>query len=72
MNKKDYQIIITIAANLAEPCICEGKKIYEVDLEQFIKAIDNIYPNLRIPVVTVDGKVLNPKQEVRRILNSEI
>lgn len=61
MNKKDYRIIITTAANLAEPCICEGKKIYEVDLEQFIKAIDNIYPNLRIPVVTVDGKVLNPK-----------
>ena len=61
MNKKDYRIIITTAANLAEPCICECKKIYEVDLEQFIKAIDNIYPNLRIPVVTVDGKVLNPK-----------
>ena len=61
MNKKDYRIIITTAVNFAEPCICEGKKIYEVDLEQFIKAIDDIYPNLRIPVVTVDGTLLNPK-----------
>ena len=61
MNKKDYRIIITTAANLAEPCICEGKKIYEVDFEQFIRAIDNIYPDLYVPVVTTDGKVLNPK-----------
>ena len=66
MNKKDYRIIITTATNLAEPCIYEGKKIYEVDLEQFIKAIDNIYPNLYIPVITVDGKVLNPKPEIKK------
>lgn len=63
MNKKDYRIIMATAANLAKPCIWEGKKTYEVDLEQFIKAIDNIYPDLYIPVVTSDGKVLNPKLE---------
>lgn len=63
MNKKDYRIIMATAANLAKPCIWEGKKTYEVDLEQFIKAIDNIYPDLYIPVVTSDGKVLNPKSE---------
>jgi hypothetical protein len=63
MTKKDYRIIMTIAANLAKPCIWEGKKTYEVDLEQFIKAVDNIYPDLYIPVVISDGKVLNPKVE---------
>ena len=63
MNKKDYRIIMATAANLAKPCIWEGKKTYEVDLEQLIKAIDNIYPDLYIPVVTSDGKVLNPKSE---------
>lgn len=62
MNKKDYRIIMTIATNLAKPCILEGKKTYEVDLERFIKAVDNIYPDLYIPVIG-DGKVLNPKVE---------
>ena len=66
MTQEDYRIIITTAVNFAEPCIYEGKKIYEVDLEQFIKAIDNIYPNLYIPVITVDGKVLNPKPESKK------
>ena len=66
MNKKDYRIIITTAANLAEPCIYEGKKIYEVDLEQFIKTIDNIHLNLYTPVITVDGKVLNLKPEIKK------
>lgn len=65
MTQKDYRIIIATAANLAKPCIYEGKKIYDVDLEQFIKAIDNIYPDLYIPVVTSDGKVLNPKSEIK-------
>lgn len=63
MTEKDYRIIIATAANLAEPCICEGKKIYEVDLKRFIKALENIYPDLYIPVITGDGKVLNPKAE---------
>ena len=63
MTQKDYRIIIATAANLAKPCIWEGKKTYEVDLEQFIKAVDNIYPDLYIPVVISDGKVLNPKVE---------
>ena len=63
MTQKDYRIIISTAANLAEPCICEGKKTYEVDLKQFIRALENIYPDLYLPVVTGDGKVLNPKLE---------
>ena len=37
MTQKDYRIIIATAVNLAEPCICEGKKIYEVDLKRFRK-----------------------------------
>lgn len=63
MTKKDYRIIMTIAANLAKPCIWEGRKTYEIDLEQFIKSVDNIYPDICIPVVRSDGKVLNPKSE---------
>lgn len=60
MDAKDYRIIMTIATSLAKPCICNGKTVYEVDLERFINAIDNIYPDLSIPVVR-NGVVLNPK-----------
>ena len=62
MDAKDYRIIMTIATSLAQPVICNGKTIYEVDLERFINAIDNIYPDLSIPV-TRNGVVLNPKAE---------
>ena len=61
MTKKDYRIIMTIAANLAKSCIWEGRKIYEIDLEQFVKAVD-IYPDICIPV-SLNGMVLNPKAE---------
>lgn len=63
MTQKDYRIIVATAANLAKPCIWEGKKTYEVDLKQFIRALENIYPDLYLPVVTGDGKILNPKLE---------
>lgn len=62
MDAKDYRIIMTIATSLAKPCICNGKTVYEVDLERFINAIDNIYPDLSIPVAR-NGVVLNPKAE---------
>ena len=62
MDAKDYRIIMTIASNLAQPVICNGKTIYEVDLKRFINAIDNIYPELYMPV-TRNGVVLNPKAE---------
>ena len=62
MTKKDYRIIMTIAAKLARPVIYNGKTVYDIDLEEFINAIDNIYPELAIPVVH-NGVVLNPKAE---------
>ena len=62
MDVKDYRIIMTIASNLAKPVICNGKTIYELELTQFINAIDNIYPELYMPV-TRNGVVLNPKTE---------
>ena len=62
MDAKDYRIIMTIASNLARPVVCNGKIIYELNLAQFINAIDNIYPDLRIPVAR-DGVILNPKDE---------
>lgn len=62
MDVKDYRIIMTIATSLAQPCICNGKTVYEVDLESFINAIDNIYPDICIPVAC-NGVVLNPKIE---------
>ena len=62
MDTKDYRIIMTIATSLATPCVCNGKTVYEVDLERFINAVDNIYPELSIPVVR-NGVVLNPKAE---------
>ena len=60
MDAKDYRIIMTIATTLAKPCICNGKTVYEIDLERFINAIDNIYPDICIPVAC-NGVVLNPK-----------
>ena len=62
MDAKDYRIIMTIASNLAQPVICNGKTIYELELTQFINAIDNIYPELYMPVAR-NGVVLNPKAE---------
>jgi hypothetical protein len=62
MDAKDYRIIMTIASNLAQPVICNGKTIYELNLVQFINAIDNIYPDLYIPVAR-NGIILNPKSE---------
>ena len=62
MDAKDYRIIMTIASNLAKPVICNGKTIYELELTQFINAIDNIYPELYMPVAR-NGVVLNPKAE---------
>lgn len=62
MDVKDYRIIMTIATSLAKPVICNGKTIYELELTQFINAVDNIYPELSMPV-TRNGVVLNPKIE---------
>ena len=62
MKVKDYRIIMTIATSLAKPVICNGKTIYELELTQFINAVDNIYPELSMPV-TRNGVVLNPKIE---------
>jgi hypothetical protein len=62
MDAKDYRIIMTIASNLAKPVICNGKTIYELNLAQFVNAIDNIYPELYMPV-TRNEIVLNPKDE---------
>ena len=62
MDTKDYRIIMTIASNLAKPVICNGKTIYELELTQFINAIDNIYPELYMPVAR-NGVVLNPKAD---------
>ena len=58
MDTKDYRIIMTIASNIAKPCIYNGETIYELDLVQFINAIDNIYPDICIPV-SRNGVVLN-------------
>ena len=62
MDAKDYRIIMTIASNLAKPVICNGKTIYELELTQFINTIDNIYPELYMPVAR-NGVILNPKAE---------
>jgi hypothetical protein len=64
MDTKDYRIIMTIASNIAKPVICNGKTIYELDLKQFINTIDNIYPDICIPVAR-NGVVLNPGVEER-------
>ena len=62
MDAQDYRIIMTLASNLAKPVICNGKTIYELELTQFINAIDNIYPELYMPVAR-NGVMLNPKDE---------
>ena len=48
--------------NIAQPVICNGKTIYELNLAQFVNAIDNIYPELYMPVAR-NGVVLNPRDE---------
>lgn len=62
MNTQDYRIIMTIASNIAKPTYCDGKLCYLLDLKQFVNAIDNIYPDICIPVAR-NGIVLNPKTE---------
>ena len=62
MDTQDYRIIMTIATNIAQPVICNGKTIYELNLAQFIRAIDNIYPDARVPVAH-NGVILNPRPE---------
>ena len=62
MDTQDYRIIMTIASNIAKPTYCDGKLCYLLDLQQFITAIDNIYPDIRIPVAR-NGIILNPKAE---------
>lgn len=62
MDTKDYRIIVTLATNLAQRCICNGKTVYELDVAKFINAIDNIYPDLSMPVA-INGVILNPKAE---------
>ena len=62
MDAKDYRIIVTLATNLAQHCICNGKTVYELDVAKFINAIDNIYPELYMPVA-LNGVMLNPKAE---------
>ena len=62
MDTQDYRIIMTIASNIAKPTYCDGKLCYLLDLQQFITAIDNIYPDIRIPVAH-NGIILNPKVE---------
>lgn len=62
MDAKDYRIIMTIASNLAQSVICNGKTVYELNLAQFINAIDNIYPELYMPVAR-NGVILNPRDE---------
>ena len=62
MDTKDYRIIVTLATSLVVPCICNGKTVYELDVAKFINALDNIYPDICIPVA-LNGVVLNPKPE---------
>ncbi len=62
MDTKDYRIIVTLATSLAQPCICNGKTVYELDVAKFITALDNIYPDICIPV-SLNGIVLNPNAE---------
>ena len=62
MDTKDYRIIVTLATSLAEPVICSGRTIYELNVVKFIRALDNIYPDICIPV-SLNGVVLNPKAE---------
>lgn len=58
MNAQDYRIVMTIASNIAQPTWVNGKVRYLLDFEQFVNAIDNIYPDICIPVVR-NGVTLN-------------
>ena len=62
MDAKDYRIIVTLATGFAQPCICNGRTVYELDVAKFISALDNIYPDICIPV-SLNGVVLNPNAE---------
>jgi hypothetical protein len=62
MDTKDYRIIVTLATSLAQPCIYNGRTAYELDVAKFINALDNIYPDICIPV-SLNGVVLNPNAE---------
>ena len=62
MDTKDYRIIMTIASNIAQKTYCNGEVCYLLDLKRFINAVDNIYPDICIPVAR-NGVVLNPKAE---------
>lgn len=62
MDTRDYRIIVTLVTSLAKPCIFNGKTVYELDVAKFINALDNIYPDICIPV-SLNGVVLNPKAE---------
>jgi len=62
MDTKDYRIIMTVASNIAQKTYCNGEVCYLLDLKQFINAIDNIYPDICIPVAR-NGVVLNPKAD---------
>lgn len=62
MDTQDYRIIMSIASTIAQKTICNGEICYLLDLKQFINAIDNIYPDICIPVAR-NGVVLNPKTD---------
>jgi hypothetical protein len=62
MDTKDYRIIMTVASNIAQKTYCNGEVCYLLDLKQFVNAIDNIYPDICIPVAR-NGVVLNPKAD---------
>ena len=34
MDTKDYRIIVTLATSLAQPCICNGRTVYELDVHK--------------------------------------
>ena len=62
MDAKDYRIIMTVASNIAQKTYCNGEVCYLLDLKQFVNAIDNIYPDICIPVAR-NGVVLNQKAD---------
>jgi hypothetical protein len=62
MDMHDYRVIMTIASNIAQKTYCNGEACYLLDLKQFINAVDNIYPDICIPVAR-NGVILNPKAE---------
>ena len=62
MDTQDYRIIMTVASNIAQKTYCNGEVCYLLDLKQFVNAIDNIYPDICIPVAR-NGVILNPKAD---------